>query len=253
VSALTKLEQVLPSRLRHRVAALAAATVAVPGTGPTVDASVLTAIASAIRAREMLRFDYVSHGGASSIRTVEPHRLVSWGRRWYLVGWDADRDDWRTFRVDRMLPRIPTGPRFVPRPEPDGDASAYVQRRDGAATWAYRASVRLHASAEHVAARLPLAISVRPERPDRCVIEVGSDTPHMLTLYLGLLDVDFEVIDAPELTEHLERMARRFRRAAAGADPGSTGQPGQAPAVRDADDPDRHAGGHAERYRGGPG
>ncbi len=215
VSALAKLEQLLPSRLRHRVAAMGSATVVVPGTGPTVDAGVLTAVAGAIRAHERLRFDYVTRGGgASAVRSVEPHRLVAWGRRWYLVGWDVERDDWRTFRVDRMTPRIPTGPRFTPRPEPDGDASAYVQRRDGAATWAYRARVRLHASAEQVAARLPMAVSVQPEGPDRCVVEVGSDTPHMLTLYLGLLDVDFEVIDAPELAEHLERMADRFRRAA---------------------------------------
>jgi hypothetical protein len=116
-----------------------------------------------------------------------------------------------------MTPRIPTGPRFTPRPEPDGDASTYVQRHTGAATWAYRAKIRVHASAEDAATRLPPAVSVRPEAPDRCVAEVGSDSPQMLTLYLGLLDDDFEVIDAPELAEHLERTAERFRRAAAGA------------------------------------
>lgn len=91
VSALVKLEQVLPSPLRHRVNAVSAATVTVQGTGPAVDAVLLTTIATAIHARERLRFDYASHDGGQSVRTTEPHRLVSWGRRWYLVAWDNDR------------------------------------------------------------------------------------------------------------------------------------------------------------------
>jgi len=221
VRALAKLEQVLPSRLRHRVNAMQAATVTVPGTGPTVTAEVLTAIAGAIRASERLRFDYANHGGESSVRTTEPHRLVNWGRRWYLVAWDNDRDDWRTFRVDRIAPRTPTGPRFTPRELPEGDAAAHVQRGAGAATWRYFARVLLHASAGYVAERMPLAVSVEPAGLDRCIVGVGSDTPQMLTLYLGLLDVDFEVIDAPELVEHLEKMADRFHRAARqpGGDP----------------------------------
>jgi predicted DNA-binding transcriptional regulator YafY len=214
VRALAKLEQVLPSRLRHRVNAMQTATVSVPGTGPTVDTEVLTAIATAIRASERLRFDYESHSGTDSRRDVEPHRLVSWGRRWYLVAWDNDRRDWRTFRVDRITPKTPTGPRFTPRPLPEGDVATYVQRGAGGATWRYRARVLLHAPEALVREKLPLAVSVQPAGPDRTVVEVGSDTPQMLTLYLGLLDVDFEVIDAPELATHLDRMAARFTRAA---------------------------------------
>lgn len=214
VRALAKLEQVLPSRLRHRVNAMHSATVTVPGTGPTVDASVLTAVAAAIRASERLRFDYASHSGSPSRRDVEPHRLVSWGRRWYLVAWDNDRADWRTFRVDRLSPRTPTGPRFTPRELPEGDASVYVQRGAGAATWRYLARVLLHAPTDYVRERMPLAVSVEPAGPDRCIVEVGSDTPQMLTLYLGLLDVDFEVLNAPELSTHLTKMAGRFQRAA---------------------------------------
>ena len=212
--ALAKLEQVLPSRLRHRVGAMRAATVTVPGTGPTVEPTALSAIAAAIRAHERLRFDYESYGGDGSLRATEPHRLVNWGRRWYLVAWDVDRDDWRTFRVDRMRLRTPTGPRFTPREPPEGDAALHVQRGVGSATWRYHARVLLHASAEHVAARLPLAISVEPAGEDRCVAEVGSDTPQMLALYVGLLDVDFEVLDAPEFAEQLHAIAARFQRAA---------------------------------------
>ena len=219
VRALVKLEQMLPSRLRYRVNALHKATVAVPNIGPVVDADVLTAIAGAIRASERLRMDYRDHSGASSLRTVEPHRLVRWGR-WYLVAWDLDRADWRTFRVDRITPRAPTGPRFAPREPPEGDVTTYVQRGVSAATWQYRARVLLHTSHEHAATKLPPAVSVSPDGPDRCIIEAGSDTPHQLALYLGLLDVDFEVLDPPELVDAFRRLADRYRRASArGRDP----------------------------------
>src|SRR5919112_4358487 len=114
--ALAKLEQVLPARLRRRVSTLQTYTVPVPrdDTGPTVDTEVLMVLAAVCRDRERLRFDYADNSGAATVRAVEPYRLVSWGRRWYLFAWDLDRDDWRTFRVDRMQPRIPTGPRFAP-------------------------------------------------------------------------------------------------------------------------------------------
>ncbi|MFG1646814.1 helix-turn-helix transcriptional regulator [Amycolatopsis sp. NPDC049252] len=219
VRALAKLEQVLPSRLRHRVQTLQAATVSVPGTGPAVDADVLSVIASAIRAGERLRFGYTSHERTESHRDVEPHRLVSWGRRWYLVAWDTGREDWRTFRVDRMAPRTPNGPRFAPREPPEGDVVRFVQHSAGAATWRYHAKVRLHASAEHVRARLPLAVDVTAEGPDRCVAEVGSDHAPMLALYLGLLEVDFEVLDAPELARELAKTGERFLRASAASSP----------------------------------
>lgn len=116
VRALAKLEQVLPSRLRRRVGALNAFTVPLLR-GPqlsAVDPGVLTELANACRDAERLRFEYRDHGGAATRRTVEPHRLVCTERRWYLVGWDVDRADWRTFRVDRVTPRPPHGPRFTP-------------------------------------------------------------------------------------------------------------------------------------------
>jgi predicted DNA-binding transcriptional regulator YafY len=219
VRALAKLEQVLPSRLRHRVRALQAATVSVPGPGPVVDAEVLTAIASAIRTGERLRFDYTSHECAASRRDVEPHRLVGLNRRWYLVAWDTGRAGWRTFRVDRMTPKVPNGPRFTPRDPPEGDVAQFVQRSVGAATWRYHAKVRLHTSAGYVRARLPVAVEVTPEGPDRCVAEVGSDNAAMLSLYLGLLEVDFEVLGAPELAAELAKTGERFLRASAGSSP----------------------------------
>jgi len=214
--ALVKLEQVLPSRLRHRVNALHSAMAAIPGGGPTVDPAVLSAIAAATKDRERLRFDYRRHDGSSGVRDVEPHRLVSWGRRWYLVAWDPGRQDWRTFRVDRMRPRLPTGPRFTPRKVPGGDVTAYVERTVGQATWRYRARVRLHAPAEALAGRVPPAVDLEPVDERSCIATAGADDPYVLALHLGMLDVDFELIDAPELARELRRLARRYTRAAGG-------------------------------------
>jgi predicted DNA-binding transcriptional regulator YafY len=212
--ALAKLERLLPGRLRHRVAAVQSGTAAVPMSGPTVDAEVLTTVAAACRDRERLRFDYRDHRGAATVRTVEPHRLVAWARRWYLVGWDVDKGDWRTFRADRITPRVPTGPRFEPRDPPDGDVVAYVTRTVGTASWHYRARIVVHAPAAVVRARIPFGIGQVEELDEhRCVLWAGSDNPHVLALYVGWLDVDFEVAEPPELVEAFRRLAARYSRA----------------------------------------
>ncbi|APA99627.1 helix-turn-helix transcriptional regulator [Nocardia seriolae] len=143
--ALTKVEQVLPSRLRHRMTALQEATVTVPAGGPRVDPDTLTALAAAIRDHHRLRFDYRTHDGETSRRTTEPHRLVHTGRRWYLTGWDVDREDRRTYRVDRLTPRVPTGPRFTPCEAPD--AADLVSHGVTVAPYRYRARVTLLTSA----------------------------------------------------------------------------------------------------------
>jgi predicted DNA-binding transcriptional regulator YafY len=219
VRALAKLQQVLPSRLRHRVGALQASAVPAPWQGPRVDPDVLTVIAAACRDHERLRFDYRSHSGTDSRRSVEPYRLVNDRRRWYLVAWDVDRDDWRTFRVDRIEPRTPAGPRFTPRPlPPDSEIAAQVARGVGEATWRYRARVVVHAPAAHVLSRLPVAAEVRPLGEDRCVFEPGSDHPEMLALYLGMLGADFTVEDSPELVDALRLIAARYQRAVDGSD-----------------------------------
>jgi predicted DNA-binding transcriptional regulator YafY len=212
VRALAKLEQVLPARLRHRVNALQTATVPVPGGQPRVDADVLTTLAAVCRDRERLRVDYQTHDGGQSRRTVEPHRLAHARGRWYLVAFDVDRQDWRTFRVDRLTPRIPTGPRFPPR-EPPQDVATYVARALGTATWRYRATVTVHAPADELVRRLPPGVEVVEATDEGCRVAVGSDTPHMLAVYLGLMDADFEVTGPPELVAELGRLADRYARA----------------------------------------
>ena len=226
VRALAKLQQVLPSRLRHRVSAFQAYALPVPSRGPVVDPDVLTLIASACRDHEQLRFDYRAHSGAASRRSVEPYRLVHDRQRWYLVAWDTDRDALRTFRVDRISPRLPAGPRFTPRALPsDQEIAAQVARGAGEATWRYRARVIVHAPAAHVRDRLPIPVEVESLGDDRCAFEPGSDYPEMLALYLGLLDADFTIVDSPELVDALRKLTRRYQRAidASQQAPGSPG------------------------------
>lgn len=212
--ALVKLEQVLPVRLRHRINSMQISTVRTPGWGETVDAEVLTTIGAACRDHQRLRFDYRGHSGSESLRTAEPHHLVTWGRRWYLVAWDVVRNDWRTFRVDRMRPWTPAGPRFTPRELPERDAATFVAQRI-AQRWPYQATVRLHVSADSAVAQDSASYGrIEPVDDNSCLLHLGADNPHGLAFLLGALEVDFEVENAPELAEQLLRIAGRFRRAA---------------------------------------
>lgn len=216
VRALAKLLQVLPSRLRRRVDALGSFTVPVPAEGPTVDADTLALVAGACRDSERLRFDYRDHDGSASRRVVEPHRLVAQGRRWYLVAWDTARDDWRVFRVDRMRPLAPTGPRVPPRDPPEHGVAAYLQERLNLHMWPIRARVRLLVPAEEAmrgAAGHYGTIEVVDEHS--CVLVCAGDSLLHMACYLGMLDVDMRVEEPEELREHMNRLAARFHHAAA--------------------------------------
>ena len=219
LGALAKLEQLLPTRLRRRVNAMQASMLPVPGNGPgpRVDPAVLAVLAVACRDRERLRLVYRDHHGTVGRRAVEPCRLVSWGRRWYLVAWDLDREGWRILRVDRVDPATvtPTGLRFTPRELPEGgDLAAYVSRRVSAAAWRYHARVRVHAPAEEVRGRIPSAAGAVEMIDERtCLLDTGADTLETLAVYLGMLGADFEVGAPPELVEHLRDLADRYRRA----------------------------------------
>ena len=214
--ALAKLEQVLPARLRHRVQTLGDATVPLPGPRPTVDADLLTVVAGACRARQQLRFDYRDHHGKDTRRVADPYRLVSWGRRWYLVAWDSSAEDWRTFRVDRMTPKPPAGPRYAARPLPAEDIAAYVEGKAASARWRYRARVRVHAPADVVEGRInPGVGTVEAVDEATCILHTGSDSVETMAVFVSLLGVDFDVLDPPELTAHVAQLAVRYARAAA--------------------------------------
>jgi predicted DNA-binding transcriptional regulator YafY len=214
--ALAKLEQVLPDRLRRRVNALQAFTVLVPRDEreSSVDATVLTTLAAACRDHQRLRFAYRDREGAATRREAEPYRLVNWGRRWYLVAFDLDRADWRTFRVDRLVPRLPLGARFGPRPLPAEDIAAYVARGATESGWRVRARIVVHAPAADVAERVGSHVgTVEPIDERTCVLDAGAWSLEHMAAYLGLLDADFEVTDPPELVERVRRLAGRYEAA----------------------------------------
>ena len=214
VRALLKLEQVLPPRLRQRVAALHGFIEPLRGRGPTVDAERLSAIAGACRDHEAIRFLYHDRAGKPSARTVEPHRLVHTGYRWYLVAWDLARKDWRTFRVDRIEGKLKTSTRFMPRKPPGGDFAAFVSKSLASIPYPFRARVTLQAPVEAVTKRVPPSAGVL-EAVDQssCLLHTGSHSLEGLTIHLMLLGVDFHVHEPPELIDHLRRLAERLGRA----------------------------------------
>ncbi|WP_433411896.1 helix-turn-helix transcriptional regulator [Microtetraspora malaysiensis] len=211
VRALAKLEQVLPSRLRHRVGDLRSVTVPLAGPAAAVDPAVLTAIAAAVRHRESLRFDYRSHNGTEDRRTAEPYRLVNSGRRWYLVAWDTGRGDWRTFRVDRLRLHTPNGPRFTPREPPSADLVRYVSERISVDPYRYRGRFTVHAPADIIAARMaPTMAVVEPADDGTCVLNAGSNSLDELAMWIAQLGVPFQVHEPPELVEHIHALGTRL-------------------------------------------
>ncbi len=214
--ALSKLEQVMPSRLRRKVNALQTFTVLVPRDEreTTVDPNVLTAIATACRDHDRMRFTYRDREQATTRRDVEPYRLVNWGRRWYLVAWDLERADWRTFRVDRLAIRMPLGQRFTPRPLPDEDIAAYVARGVATLTWRYRARIVVHAPADAIAERIGRYVgTIEPIDAGSCLVDAGADSLETLAVYLGMLGADFTIDADSGLAEHVGRLADRYRAA----------------------------------------
>ncbi|MFC9895969.1 helix-turn-helix transcriptional regulator [Nocardia sp. NPDC127579] len=211
VRALGKLEQVLPPRLRHRVRTLRAATVRVSPPRPTVAPDTLMALAEACHRHEQLRFDYQARDGAATRRKAEPHSLVHFGRHWYLVAWDVDRADWRTFRVDRLSPKIPNGPRFAPRELPEPDVATYVARQLSVRTWPCRATVRLPVPAETASDRVWPGMGVVEAVDDTsCHLHVGADTPEALAWMITSSDLDFTLLTGPpELVAALRRQSER--------------------------------------------
>ncbi|MFJ2394406.1 helix-turn-helix transcriptional regulator [Streptomyces sp. NPDC087843] len=216
VRALAKLEQVLPNRLRRRVSTLNAFTVPMlRGPGPSdVDPAVLTELANACRDSERLRFEYLDHGGSPTRRTVEPHRLVCTERRWYLVAWDVDRDDWRTFRVDRITPRPPHGPRCPPRTPPADDLAAYVSRGVSTGAYAAHAVVRLFVPLAEAAERIsPSAGTLEAEGDDSCVLRTGAASLDVMVIHVMLMGFEFEVLEPAALTEAIRTAQGRLSRA----------------------------------------
>ncbi|MET9912187.1 YafY family protein [Streptomyces sp. NPDC006476] len=217
VRALAKLEQVLPSRLRHRVSTLQAATTPLTsGDGASIAPETLTVMASTVAGRERLRFAYRAKDGTETRRVTEPYRLVSAGRRWYLVAYDLDRADWRTFRVDRVSEPFATGARFAPRELPTGSAAEYLRRSMQRQQESYDFEVTFAAPAEVAAAKLPTWLGT-PEPLDSgsCRLRATvSDATEWTAVRLVLTGLEFTVREPAELAECVREMGGRLLRAA---------------------------------------
>jgi predicted DNA-binding transcriptional regulator YafY len=211
VRALTKLERVLPSRLRYRVSALSGATVQlVTGEQQAVDPSQLTGIAAAVTNHERLRFAYENNEGGGSRRHVEPFRLVSSGRRWYLLAFDLDRDDWRVFRVDRIAGAQPTGARYQPRELPERDPVAFVADKLYSSAPTYEAVVVLDLPADRVPRHLG---EVEPLGEHRSRVRTAGDTLEWLAFRFATAGCEFTVEQPEELIGYLRLLSGRVARA----------------------------------------
>jgi len=221
-TALAKLEQLLPRRLRGRVTTLVSFTAAVGPTGPAIDPDLVVFLTGACRDHRRVRFDYAARDGSASRREVEPYRLVQMGHRWYLLAYDPGRAGWRSFRLDRMRVHRPEGARFVPREAPDptsllASADAYFRR--------HRATVLVRAPVDVVAQRLPASVPVEWVDPALCRVHASGETPYQLAVNLLLIDQDFMVEQAPaEVIDALRTLGERIAAAVAtGSGPTPTG------------------------------
>ncbi|MET0673052.1 MAG: WYL domain-containing protein [Microbacterium pygmaeum] len=225
--ALTTVRQVMPERLRHRIDVLRITAVEAErgGAESPVDAQVLLTLAAAVRDQEVLRFDYGSptaagaaEDAAGPARRAEPHGLVSHAGRWYLVAWDLDRDDWSTFRVDRVRPRSHTGGTFTRRKIPGGDLAAFVSARfkgsRGGEGWPCEGSVVLRVAAREV---IPYVRDgdVEPIGADRCRVRLGSWSWTSLAASFGRFDAAVDDAQPAALRDAFAALARRFEAASA--------------------------------------
>ncbi|MEZ4222003.1 MAG: YafY family protein [Polyangiaceae bacterium] len=221
--AMAKLEQVLPSRLRKRVQTMSHAVASLYVGGPVVDAQVLASLATASRNRESVSFDYADGSGKRSQRKVEPHGLVHTGRRWYLLAWDQGREDWRTFRLDRVQGAVQGGTGFTPREIPGGDAARFVARSISPEAYPLQVRVLFFAAKERVARRVPPGAG-RVEAVDdaHCLLSTGarvrdgSDSRELefLAMHIANIGEDFEVLEPRQLARAVEALGKRLQRAA---------------------------------------
>jgi len=214
VRALAKLEQVLPSHLRRRVNALSQVTSALTVDGPQIDTETLATLAASCRDTLRVHFAYVASDGTPSMRAVDPTAVVYSGRHWYLVAFDLDRDDWRTFRIDRIDSTLRLGGRGLPRTVPGGDAAAYLKKQlsrhaAGSDFDAEPGRIRVLAPAARISGRVPEQwATVEPDGAGACVVETrGAWSRHFL-MWTALLDEPIEVLSPPELVDVAQSLGR---------------------------------------------
>jgi predicted DNA-binding transcriptional regulator YafY len=219
--ALAKVTQVMPARLRRRAEAVAAMTESAswaPGRAAqtaAINPDVLASAALACRDAERIRFGYGAASGERTERHVEPHRLVALDRRWYLVAYDLTRNDWRSFRLDRVIgvPE-PTGARFRPRALPAADAAEFVRSSANAAPRGWQVRVIIEAPAAVVRERIGRWATIEEDGPGRCLVTMTpGDNLDWPVIALGVAGADFQVLSPPELAARVGDWGARFGRA----------------------------------------
>ncbi len=214
--ALSKLDQVMPARLRSQVAAVHDSTVTLAPTSRDVpvDPEVLMRLARACRDHEHVNLTYTDIRANETQRRLEPYQLVTTGRRWYLLAYDRDKQDWRSLRLDRMAEVRALGSTFIPRRAPD--AARYVQRAITSSPYRYIARVRYQAPPDVVAQTFSSAsVQIEPDGPDACIMTTGADDPDVMALYLAMPGCEFQVLEPPEVADAVRTAAERLRRAGA--------------------------------------
>lgn len=207
---LGKLDSLMPTRLRRRATALHAVTLAVRTGAPLVDAGMLSLLAGACRDCRTLAFDYRNHAGEASRRRVQPLRLAHYGRRWYLLGWDLDRADWRSFRVDRISAAPERGAPFTPRPVPP-DVAARLERGIAYTPFAHRLTVRVAGAITELEAVLPLWCGVlEAESETHCLLHIGSDSPEGLLAHVLMIGRPAELVAATAAVADLRAVLARL-------------------------------------------
>lgn len=225
ITALVKIEQAMPPRLRPRLEALRSAILPTDQIGPLVDAGRLTALAAACRDQLQLAFEYIDRTGQPSSRQVEPQGVVHIDRRWYLVAWDPARVDWRTFRIDRITSTPVVGAHFAPRAGPgDGDLRQWVARSLSLGQYPDEARIILHAPLAALRQRIPASAGVLEGVDDqRCLLRCGANPTGSVIYWLLAMDLEFEVLGPPALIDRLraagERVARSLTPGTADAAP----------------------------------
>ncbi|MBD7995451.1 YafY family transcriptional regulator [Arthrobacter sp. Sa2CUA1] len=218
IRALVKLEQVLPGRLRPKFSALRQSVSVLAGPAPAASAvnpDILTAFSTAISERRVSAFRYQAFEATEGRRIVEPYKLVSTGRRWYLVAWDVDRQDWRTFRVDRCQSIPVPRERFAPRPLPAQDLAAYVQDAITRSPYRYDVVLRIAAPLAAVAEQVPAEVAVlEADGPGHTVLRSGWDSLDLPLIRMAALGVEFEILAPEEMRQRALEAAGRLARAA---------------------------------------
>lgn len=209
LSAMGKLEQVLPPRIRQRVEDFSEATVTVPGYPVRVDPVVVAVVTRASRERQRIRFSYRDARGAESERHAEPLRMVHTGRRWYLVAYDMDREDWRSFRVGRMKDARPTGMRSMRRPAPD--PVEMINQGVAVDVYSRSAEVILHVPIDIAQRMIPITIGrLEEEGSDRSRLLIGADEMGWLASFLVSLAVPFDVVSPDDLKAELVALGKEL-------------------------------------------